>query len=131
MIILDTNALIWLTTAKDKLSRKARNTIEKAVKESGLLVSSISIWEAYLLVKKNRLKFMVDIDTWLEKLENTPYLRFVPVDNQIAAKSVKLSDFDSNDPADRMVIATALQYGAVLITSDKKILDYKQIQTIW
>lgn len=131
MILLDTSTLIWWTTALEKLSKKARGIIEEEIKSGLIFVSSISIWEIYLLVKKEKVRFSTDIDTWLEKVEGSPYMNFIPVDNKIAAKSVILQDFFNNDPADRMIVSTALIHGATLITSDKKILNYKQVQTIW
>lgn len=131
MIILDTNALIWWTTAPEKLSKKGRKAIENAISETEVLVCSISIWEVYLLIKNNRIRFTIDVDSWLEKVERLPSFRFVPVDNAVASKSVKLPDLKEDDPADRMIIAAALQYGATIITSDKKILNYSYVQSIW
>lgn len=130
MILLDTNVLIWWSTTPEKLSKKACKIIDETIKKEEILVSSISIWEVFLLIKKNRMGFSIDIDSWLEKLESLPFIKFIPVDNKIASQSVKL-DFDNSDPADRIIIATALNMGAKLITSDKKILNYSKIQTIW
>ncbi len=130
MILLDTNALIWWSTAPEKLSKKARKIIEEAIKKEEVLVSSISIWEVYLLMRKNRVGFFIDVDSWLEKLESLEFIKFVPIDNKIASQSVKL-DFASSDPADRIIIATALNLGAKLVTSDKRILNYPHVQTIW
>lgn len=131
MIVLDTNVLIWWISTPEKLSKKAGQTIEKEAKDGEILVSSISVWEVYLLIKKDRLKFVTDVDSWLEKVESLPFIRFAPVDNQVASLSVKLPDFDNPDPADRMIVATALINGATLITSDKKILRYPHVQSLW
>lgn len=131
MILLDTSTLVWWTTALEKLSKKAREIIEEEIKVGVILVSSISIWEVYLLTKNEKVRFLINIDTWLEKVESSPYINFIPVDNKIAAKSVKLPDFSHKDPADRMIIATALINGATLITSDKRILNYPHVQSLW
>lgn len=128
--MLDTNALIWWTTAPEKLSKKARNFLEKHIKEE-MLISSISIWEVYALIKKSKLRFLTNTDIWLESLESLSYVKFAPVDNRIAAQSVKLPDLDEADPADRIIIATAMINGAMLITSDKKILDYPHVKSVW
>lgn len=130
MILLDTNALIWWSTAPEKLSRKARKLIEEAIKKEKILVSSISVWEVYLLMKKEKVRLSIDTDSWLQKLESLPFIRFVPIDNKIASQSVKL-DFENSDPADRIIIATALNFGAKLVTSDKKILNYQKVQSVW
>ena len=111
--------------------KKTRTLIEKERKHGELLVSAISVWEIYLLVKKGRLKLSLDTDIWLKAVEQLPYLRFVPVDTIIAAKSVMLPDLLHRDPADRMIIATALVSGAPLLTSDEKILSYRHVQSVW
>ena len=131
MIVLDTHVLLWWIGQPEKLSQKAKHYLEEASKKSEILISSISIWEIYLLVKRNRLQLTMDIDTWLEKVERLPFLRFIPVDNKIAIKSVTLSEPLHSDPADRMIIATSLQENALLITSDKRILAYPHVQTAW
>ena len=72
-----------------------------------------------------------EVEGWLEKVESLPTVRFIPVDNRIAAYSINLPDFDHKDPADRIIIATALNTGAKLVTSDRKILNYHHVQSIW
>src|SRR3989338_5408347 len=125
MIVLDTHALIWWIDSPEKLSKKARKVIEEEkLKEGNILVSSISTLEIYRLVKNGKLQLINHVDSWLEKVESLPTVRFIPVDNRIAAYSINLPDFDHKDPADRIIIATALQYGAAVVSSDKEILRY-------
>lgn len=132
MILLDTHVLVWWVDDPSKLSSKSQKLIENSIKkEEAILVSSISIWEIFLLAKRGRLGFAIDINSWLEKVESLSFLQFIPVDNKIASKSVMLPEPVHNDPADRIIIATAREYGAKLITSDKKILDYKHVQAVW
>ena len=132
MIMLDTHVLIWWISNPEKLSEEARIHIKQEIKNKNeILISSISIWEIYMLVKKGRLKLSMDTDAWLERVEQLPFLQFVPIDNRIAAKSVNLSEPLHNDPADRMIIATALEHGVSIVTSDKKILDYPHSLSIW
>lgn len=132
MIVLDTHVLIWFINSPEKLSEKVRKRINLEIKKSdNILISSISIWEIYLLVKKGKLKFTVDVDTWIEKVEKLDFLRFVSINNKIAAKSVTLPGTFHNDPADRIIVSTALQEGATLITSDSRILKYSHIQSMW
>lgn len=132
MIVLDTHTLIWWVDSPQKLSKKARTIIgEEKRKEKSIVVSSMTIFEIYLLIKKGKLELSEYPGIWLEKIESLPSIRFVPVDNKIAADSVNLADFPDKDPADRMIVATALLYGAKLITSDQKIINYKKIQTLW
>src|SRR3989338_2486612 len=86
MTILDTHVLIWWLDQPDKLSKKAKQEIDNAVIKTELKASSISIWEICLLVKKNRLKLTMDLQSWIDKIEELPFLQFIPVDNKIALK---------------------------------------------
>lgn len=131
MIVLDTHVLIWWISSPDKLTKKAQKLIDDNKKINGILISSISVWEIYMLVKKDRLRLTMDIDTWIEKIEELPCLNFTPIDNSIASKSVTLPEGLHNDPADRMIIATAVSNGAVLVTGDEKILRYPHVQSVW
>ena len=130
MILLDTSALIRWICVPEKLSKQAEKTIDAAIKQGEVLISSISVWEICLLIKKGRLDFFIDPNTWLAKIESMPSVKFVPVDNAVAVQSVNLPDFSHKDPADRIIIATAREYGATLITSDKRILNYKHVRTL-
>lgn len=131
MIVLDTHILIWWVNSPQKLSKKAKKAIDEEKPKKGILISSISTFEIYLLIKKGKLELTNYPDAWLERIESLPYVHFVPMDNQIATASVNLPDFMHKDPADRIIIATALNLGAKLVTSDKKILQYSKVQTIW
>lgn len=132
MILLDTHILVWYVSNPEKLSEKAKKAIEREINtKKQILVSSISIWEIYMLVKKDRIKLTIDIDSWVKKIEQSALFQFVPIDNQISIKSVQLNHKFHEDPADRMIVATSLIFDAKLITSDKKILNSHKVQTIW
>ena len=131
MIVLDTHTLIWWVDSPQKLPKKSKKIIDREKsKEKSILVSSISIFEIYLLIKKRKLVLTQEPDTWVEKIQNLSSVRFIPVDNRKAAQSVNLPDFSHKDLADRIIIATAREYGATLITSDKKILKYAHVHTL-
>jgi PIN domain nuclease of toxin-antitoxin system len=131
MIVLDTHAWIWFISKPEVLSKKAKKAVAAAVKEKNVLVSSISAWEVALLVKKKRLELSMDVSDWVAKSENLPFIQFIPVSNSIAVKSVNLPQPLHPDPADRIIIATALSTGAAIVTKDKKISDYSHVKTIW
>ena len=131
MIVLDTHAWIWFVSNPELVSNKAKKFINKAIKKKGILISSISAWEVALLVMKKRLVLTVDVSDWIMKSEALPFIKFIPVTNSIAVKSVNLAEPLHSDPADRIIIATAISEGFPLITKDDKILTYPHVQTIW
>ena len=73
----------------------------------------------------------MDVEDWIANTENLPFIQFIPVSNSIALKSVNLRPPRHPDPADRLIIATALSAGAPIVTKDKNISDYAHVRTIW
>ncbi len=132
MIVLDTHALVWWVSAPARIPARARRLIDRAAGTGEpIAVSSISIWEVAMLVERGRLVLRVPLDAWIANVESVPFLQFIPVDNRIAAGSVALAGFPHRDPADRMILATALRLGAQLITADSRLRAFKPVKTVW
>lgn len=131
MIVLDTHAWLWWISNPEKLGAAAASAIEQAMTENGILISSISTWEMALLVAKGRLTLSIDVRDWIRKTESLPFVRFMPMDNTIALRSVALPKEFHADPADRIITATALSTGLPLVTKDKKIRVCSFVRTIW
>jgi len=131
VIVLDTHAWVWLANNPESLSKEAKKAVDAAIEEKEVLVSSISAWEVALPVAKKRLKLTMEVEDWIVKYEALPFIRFVPVDNYLAVKSVRLPEPLHGDPADRIIIATSIASGAPLITKDERILNYPHVKTIW
>ncbi len=73
----------------------------------------------------------MDVADWIAKSEALSFIDFLPVNNTVAVKSVNLPPPLHDDPADRIIIASAITLGASLVTKDNKILNYTHIETIW
>lgn len=131
MIVLDTHVWLWWISNPEKLSTDASLAIQEAVREDSVIISSISTWEVALLVKKGRLELTIDIRDWVRKTEGLPFVRFMPMDNTIALRSISLPGDFHHDPADRIITATAMTMGLPLVTKDEKILNYPHVQTLW
>jgi PIN domain nuclease of toxin-antitoxin system len=131
MIVLDTHAWVWFVSNPELLSKRAKESLDAAVEDNALLISSISAWEVALLVARKRLTLKLELSDWIAKSEMLPFVKFIPVDNSVAVKSVNLPQPLHSDPADRIIIATAISWGVPLVTKDEKILDYPHVQTIW
>ncbi|MFZ5571542.1 MAG: type II toxin-antitoxin system VapC family toxin [Thermodesulfobacteriota bacterium] len=131
MIVLDTHAWVWYVSNPENFSRKAKKAIDDALDQQQIYISSISAWEIAMLASKKRLELALTVEDWIAKSEKLPFFHFIPVDNAIAVKSVGLPQPFHNDPADRIIIATALLLGAAVITKDEKIRNYPHVRTIW
>jgi PIN domain nuclease of toxin-antitoxin system len=131
VIVLDTHAWVWWVNSPKLLSRPAIRAVDDAAKRHELFVSTISAWEMAMLVEKGRLELTMDIRDWIARCEALPFLSFVPLSPAIAVESVRLPDFPHSDPADRIIVATAMTLGARLVTKDSRLMRYKNIRTVW
>ncbi|MDF1614364.1 type II toxin-antitoxin system VapC family toxin [Desulfurivibrio dismutans] len=131
MIVLDTHVWLWWLSNPEKLSPAAARAISDGVRDEGIIISSISSWEIALLVARGRLELAIDHRDWIGKTEGLPFVHFAPVDNIIALRSVDLPGDFHPDPADRIIVATAMTMALPLVTRDDKILNYPHLQTIW
>jgi len=130
-VLLDTHVWIWWASALQQLSIKAQNAISSAIKTNSIYISAISAWEVALLVQRQRLVLTMNINDWIAHSSALPYVQFIPVDVPIAIRSVDLPGNLHKDPADRIIISTALRLGLPLITCDESILAYQHVKTIW
>lgn len=132
MIVLDTHTLLWWASGdKGQLSAAAAQTIEGELNGGQIMVSSISAWELAMLVARGRVALSMDIEEWLSVVGQIEAVSFIPVDNEIAVKSIELPGEFHKDPADRIIVATARKLAAPLITADEKIRDYPHVRAIW
>lgn len=120
-LLLDTCAVLWLANGAD-LTAEARGAIE----EKDLHVSPISAWEIANLVRKSRIALTVPVVPWfrqaIDKLQAaTPELTV-----EILANSSSLPGSPPDDPADRIIIATARETDMVVVTRDSQILSYSR-----
>ena len=131
MIVLDTHVWVWFVSNPELLSKAAKKAIDASMGQKGIFISSISAWEVAMLAAKKRLKLTIDVTDWIGKSERLPFFQFIPVDNSVAVKAVNLPQPLHKDPADRIIIATAVTVAAPLVTKDKKLLNYPHVETIW
>jgi PIN domain nuclease of toxin-antitoxin system len=96
-----------------------------------IYISSISAWEVALLAATGRLELTLGVQDWIAASEALPFFNFVPVDNAIFARSVFLPGPLHSDPADRVIIATAIMKGMPVVTRDEKIRKYSKVKSIW
>ena len=132
MILLDTHAWVWWLADPARLPALALEAIQDSVAAGGpVYVSTISTWEVAMLVARGWLELTTAVEDWIAYAEAAPEIAFVPVDNRIALRAVQLDDFAHRDPADRLIVATALGLGATLATADRRLRRYPPLDTIW
>ncbi len=122
LILLDTHALIWLDQDHPALGPTARERADQAHRAAELAVSAITFWEIAMLAAKGRIVMNVPPPRWRLDLLRSGLVE-IALDGQIGMAAAELRDIHS-DPADRIIIASALANGAALLTADQRILDW-------
>lgn len=122
MLLLDTQALVWLVMDSPKLGKLARRHAAR-----GAYVSAITFWELEMLAEAGRLRLGVSISEARDIVLRANVVE-VPIDGVIAMTAARLGMH--RDPGDRFIVATALTHGAALMTSDEKIRSMKSLRTI-
>jgi PIN domain nuclease of toxin-antitoxin system len=129
VIVLDTHVwLFWAGEEQRQLSPTARDAIARA---DVLGVSVMSCWEVSMLVSKGRLRFQQDVRAWIRAATRQPRLQLLELTADIAVLAGSLGSEIHGDPADRIIMATALHLGAPLVTKDDRIRGSKLVETIW
>ena len=123
MIVLDTNALVWVTVEDKRLGRKARALVEKTWTAGKLAVPAVAFWEIGLLEARKRLRLPAPVREWRQSLLDAGMIE-LPLDGVVVLRSLDLSGLP-DDPADSFIAATALVHGAALMTADEKILNWR------
>ncbi len=129
MIILDTHILIWWVHGDRRLA-DSQAIIIQANERQTIGISAISVWEIAKLVEYGRLKLPCDLRTWFDAALSYPGIRLFELTPEIAIQSTRLPGKFHRDPADQLIVATAMTYDCPLVTSDEKILEYVHVDAI-
>jgi PIN domain nuclease of toxin-antitoxin system len=129
-ILLDTHVIIWSLLKPDEISDDIKKIIESAQEENKLLISSISLWEIAMLKSKKRINIYEPLKDFLQAIIDIDGIKIIDILPDIAADSVSLTDNFHGDPADRIIAATAINSGAILLTRDQQILSWADMGNI-
>ena len=121
-LLLDTHIFLWSMLEPERLSKKVSVELQK--QENQLWFSPISSWEIMLLEKKRKLILYPDPATWLREAFKRVPIREARISHDIAIQSC-LIKLPHQDPADRLLAATAVIYGLTLVTSDTRLIQSK------
>ena len=127
MIVADTHSWIWWLTDREMLSAPARNALET----NPVAVSTITFVEVATLARRGRMTVHEPLLDWLQHSVERSGTRIIELTLEIATVAGSLQSDVIRDPADRIIIATALHENAPLVTKDHKIIASGVVTTIW
>ena len=131
MIIIDTHIQIWWVEESSRLTGAQRQAIENERRPSGIIgISAISVVEIARLSASGQIQLQPDALPWLRRLLSYPNVQLLPITPEIAVRAYALPEPFHPDPADRILVATALEHSCPLVASDGRILAYPHVNTI-
>ena len=128
MIVLDTHAWVWSVSDPQKLGAAATRAIRSA---TAVGVPAVCCWELAMLISKGRVSVDRSPLEWMAQALARPRVELLPLTPAVAVQSTQLGHAFQGDPADRLIVATAILQGAPLVTRDARIRDYPAVQAVW
>lgn len=125
--LLDTHALIFWAESTE-MSGEFIHFLDEQQSLGRLYVSSISFWEAALLVKKGRIE-VADVHAWKNDVLNNTNLQLLEPSATEMIDSVALPDHHK-DPFDRLLVAQARRRNMTLVTRDAELSAY-EVSRFW
>jgi PIN domain nuclease of toxin-antitoxin system len=129
VIALDTHVLLWWALDPDRLSPAAVASL-RAAERIGAFASAISIWELGVKVQRGKLDLPLPVAELARRIQRSGIVDLVPVTTATWLRSLELA-WDHRDPADRVIVATALQQDVPLLTADAEIHRFGGVSCVW
>ena len=123
-VLLDTNVLLRLAADSSEISESFKAEVESLLGDGGVAVSSATFLETTRLHHHQRINLGCHPSVWRQQRLRSG-LREIPIDGDVAVESVLLMNSGFHrDPADQMIVATAMLAGMTLATMDTQIIDW-------
>lgn len=124
-LLLDTHVALWLDSGDDRLRASTRALIDGCWQIGGtIFLSAVTAWEIALLVDTARIDLDIPVEAWIERFVDRPGIEAVPLGYRAASRSYQLHHLEHRDPADRLLIATAIELACPLVTYDDRIARF-------
>jgi len=126
-LLLDTHIWLWSLGEPHRLSKRVAKELND--RQNELWLSPVSIWEAFLLSRKQRVEISTDFATWLaSSLSELPVVE-APLTFEVARTLLTVA-LPHQDPADLFLAATAKAFGLTLITADRNLIKTEGIAVL-
>lgn len=125
MLLLDTHTWIWAVEGDARrIGRRARQLLARAHADGSLRVSPASLFEIVALCTEGRLRLSQPPDQWIRHSLDVSGVRLAELSAEVAVDAGYIPRAALADPLDRLLVATARQLDATLLTGDAAILAY-------
>jgi PIN domain nuclease of toxin-antitoxin system len=125
VLLLDTHVLIWAAEGESRrLGRRARALISRAESQGALRISPVSLFEIGALHTAGRIRLTRRPEQWIDEVLAVSGARIAELTPAAALEAGTIPRSALEDPLDRLLVATARDLDAALLTSDRRIVRY-------
>ena len=125
MLLLDTHAWVWAVEDDTRrLGTQARREIARAEAREEVRISPVTMFEIVALHTSGRLQLSRPPEQWIRESLALPGVRLAELSAAVAIDAGYIPRTSLPDPLDRLLVATARQMDATLLTADTAILTY-------
>lgn len=126
--LLDTHVWVWAVEEPEKLSSRTRSILSDL--DNVRLLSAISALEIARLIYFGKLHFARPLSDWIHHSMRALVATAIDLTPAIAVEAYSLPHDLHQDPADRVLVASARLGWATLLTADKRLLNYKHVRSM-
>lgn len=126
--LLDTHVWFWMDEQVENIGARCLALLENP--EITLLVASVSTLEVGQLLHSGKLFLRSTLEAWVRRSLQELQLTTLDMNHGIAARAYSLPGDFHKDPADRILVSTAIEHGLTLITADSRILRYPHVRSM-
>lgn len=126
-LLLDTHVWVWALLQPDQIAGDTSAVLEDTSNE--LWLSPVSVWELLMLVERGRVKLDRPPREWVSEALDAWPIRDAPLNRAVALRSRSV-ELQHEDPADRFIASTALEYDLVLVTRDARLLASREVTVL-
>ena len=124
MLLLDTHVWIWTLAGDARIGRRARSLLARAESRDAIRISPVTLFEVMALHTAGRLQLTRSPDEWIRQAMASAPVRIAELSPAIAIDAGRIPRDVLADPMDRLLVATAREMEATLLTGDARILQY-------
>ena len=126
-LLLDTCTFLWIVTADDHLSTRARDLVVDGSNE--VFLSAVSTWEVAVKHTLGRLPLPEPPERYIPRLRQDHGIDSLPLEEETTLYLGRLPVLH-RDPFDRMLVCQAIVHGMALLTPDEDVTQYP-VRTLW
>ena len=121
-LLLDTHIALWLDGGDQRLLPVTRTLIDSCWQTGGTIYfSAVTAWEIALLVDTGRIDLDAPVEAWIDRFLDRPGIASAALGTSAACRAYQLAELPHRDPADRLLIATAIDLACPMVTYDERI----------